>query len=188
MNKLTVSIYHDDAPFSPREDDNYGTIVAFARNYSFNEVPEVQQSDFTSWQEMEEYLVKQCGAILVLPVYMYKHSDIALSTRSFMGRAHHASWDSGRIGLIYTTRKQVELLYGPFRLTKSMKTRLSNWLTNEVEEYGRYVNGEVFGYTIEDEDGEQVDGAGGFIGSEYALEEATSAMNSLLKNLEVTYA
>ena len=44
-----------------------------------------------------------------------------------------------------------------------------------MEEYGKYVDGDCWGYVIQDEEGEDVDSCWGFIGLEYAEEEANRA-------------
>ena len=42
---------------------------------------------------------------LMLPLYLYDHSGLAMSTESFSGRAPHAEWDSGQVGWIYVSKK-----------------------------------------------------------------------------------
>ena len=42
---------------------------------------------------------------LMLPLYLYDHSGLAMSTESFSGRAPHAEWDSGQVGWIYVSKE-----------------------------------------------------------------------------------
>ena len=44
---------------------------------------------------------------LMLPLYLYDHSGLAMSTESFSGRAPHAEWDSGQVGWIYVSKEDV---------------------------------------------------------------------------------
>ena len=45
------------------------------------------------------------GQVAILPLYLYDHSGLAMSTGSFVGRAHHAEWDSGQVGFIYMDKE-----------------------------------------------------------------------------------
>lgn len=118
-----------------------------------------------------------------LPVYKYEHSGVALSTGSFLGRAQHAEWDSGQIGWAY------------------IRTDAEHWdgmdeeaiLSGFVEELGKWMNGEVYGYVVEDkvhgtkvydddrdgvefEDWEEGDSCWGIVGYDYAEVEAKMAL------------
>ena len=42
---------------------------------------------------------------LMLPLYLYDHSGLAMSTESFSGRAPHAECDSGQVGWIYVSKE-----------------------------------------------------------------------------------
>ena len=44
---------------------------------------------------------------LMLPLYLYDHSGLAMSTESFSGRAPHAECDSGQVGWIYVSKEYV---------------------------------------------------------------------------------
>lgn len=46
-------------------------------------------------------LVNEKNEYAILPLYLYDHSGLAMSTGSFIGRALHADWDSGPVGFIY---------------------------------------------------------------------------------------
>lgn len=46
-------------------------------------------------------LVNEKNEYAILPLYLYDHSGLAMSTGSFLGRALHADWDSGQVGFIY---------------------------------------------------------------------------------------
>ena len=55
---------------------------------------------------------------LILPVYMYEHSGIALSTGSFSD-----NWDSGQVGWIYTSHKNIIKEYGSLTEETIQKAR-----------------------------------------------------------------
>jgi hypothetical protein len=110
---------------------------------------------------------------VILPVYMFEHSHVALGVRDFGDR-----WDSGQVGWVYALPTQIRHAYNCTRITTKIRTQVAEVLKGEVEEYGRYINGECYGYTIEDAHGEELDACWGFIGWEYAKERAEEAASA----------
>jgi hypothetical protein len=134
--------------------------------------------------------------IEVVPVYMYEHSAVALSTGSFIGRAQHAEWDSGQVGFAYIT---------PEKLEETGITDYEGAISTEVATLGQWMNGEVYGYVLEerveyaairrDEDGtvtdvdyeltryewEETDSCWGIIGYDWAEKEALMAFQAELQ-------
>lgn len=101
---------------------------------------------------------------IVLPLYLYDHSALAMSTSSFAGRAVHAEWDSGQIGWIYVSKADVREEYGVERITPSVRQQAENQLRREVEIYDAYLRGECYGYELY-KNGELEDSCWGFVGS-----------------------
>ncbi len=191
---IVVEIFPDTEPLNPREDgETYGIMACAHKKYNFSdEGAEISTSDFTTWDEVERYLIKECGAIVILPLWLYDHSGISISTRSFYGRAHHAQWDSGRVGFIYATRKSIEFGQEWKYLTKERRAKIEEYLRMEIDIYDQYLTGDVYGYSVA-VDGEVVDSCYGFFGLEFAKEEAiVSAKHCiervLQEELEVSYA
>lgn len=100
-------------------------------------------------------------SMVILPLYLYDHSGLAMSTKSFFGKAPHAEWDSGQVGWIYIDRDKFEKLYGEFN-EKNIQTAIKD-LTAEADLYGHYIAGENYSLAIF-EDGEQIESIGGFTG------------------------
>jgi hypothetical protein len=94
-----------------------------------------------------------------LPIYMYDHSSISLSTKPFGCR-----WDSGQLGIIYVTKENIRKEYQTKRVTKKVLMQVRECLRGEVEEYHDYVSGNVHGYVLKDADDNEVDSCWGFIG------------------------
>jgi hypothetical protein len=63
--------------------------------------------------------------VVMLQLYLYDHSGISMSSRSFLGRAHHAEWDSGPVGFIYATKEHFlkETGYTEFQLFGTDKNK-----------------------------------------------------------------
>ena len=100
----TINIYSDDDPMNPRtECDNLGTMLCYHGRYTLGDADPVYKSDDQNgWDELEEKLIKEQHAVVVLPLYLYDHSGITMNTGGFS-----CSWDSGQVGFIYVTREKV---------------------------------------------------------------------------------
>ena len=158
----TIRIEHDQDCSSPRENDNLGTIATWHRRYALGDVQPRETP--------EEYIAGLPKGTISLPVYMYEHGGIALST----GRDGQFSdpWDSGQLGVITCTPEKIRAEYSCKRITPAIREKVIAVLTGEIEEYSHFVGGECYGYVIEDIDGEHVDSCWGFIGYEYVQEAA----------------
>lgn len=102
---------------------------------------------------------------LLLDLYMYDHSGVAYSTSPFSCR-----WDSGQVGFVYVSHEKIIKEYGS--LNDGALAKAKHCLEAEVEEYSKWANGEVYYYVVKDEDGEELDSCGGYLGYDVA-EEAT---------------
>nr|VUX18845.1 Uncharacterised protein [Faecalibacterium prausnitzii] len=69
---------------------------------------------------------------IVLPLYLYDHSTLAMSMESFVGRAVHAEWDSGQVGWIYVSKADIRAEYQVDRITPSVREQAENRLKDEV--------------------------------------------------------
>ncbi len=195
MNKLTVKIMHDTDPQSPREWDHYGIMAGFHSRYDIGDNDPaalldggyLNRKDYTGWDEMHADLRRR-GALCIRPLFLYDHGGTRISTKSFAGRAHHASWDSGQIGFIFTTRKNIEKMQGWKRLTKERRAKIQGYLEAEVEEYDQFMTGDVYGYIIEDGHGNNINSCWGYYGFKIAKQEAAIELAWHIENeLDVTY-
>lgn len=150
-----IIIQYDDDAESPRYWDNLGTIVTTRlRNYSIGD------EEINEYLEDIEKIVIDRGAAVTLPLYMYAHSGVAISTSPFGCR-----WDSGQIGFIYVDRNKILSEFGWKRLSKGRAKHIIERLDSEVEIYNTYLSGETYGYTVESEDGSTLYSCWGFIGN-----------------------
>lgn len=115
---------------------------------------------------------------VVLPLYLYDHSGITISTGPFS-----CVWDSGQVGWIYVTHENIRKEYGWKRLTKKRLKQIEGYLKGEVDVYDDYLTGAVYGYVVEDPDGIDVEDGScwGFYGHDHEksglLEAARSAVD-----------
>lgn len=163
-----IEIIHDEFAPNPRiEFDNLGTMVCFHRRYELGDrYHGYRSSDFNSWDELKKQIIKDHDPAVILPIYMYDHSGITISTSPFS-----CHWDSGQIGFIYIGRLKVMKEYNVKRITHLLKDRLTGYLKAEVETYDNYLTGSCYGYEIT-KDGETIDSCWGYYGRESARQEA----------------
>lgn len=167
----TVKILADENPESPRNDDNLGVVVAFHRRYDLGDKDHgIKSGNFNGWDEMEAHLRKEKDAAIILPIYMYDHSGITISTKPFS-----CPWDSGRLGLIYVTNDSLRAEYGVKRIGAATLRKATAVLEGEIETYDQFLRGDIYGYVVEDADGKELDSCWGFYGLDYCREEAKSA-------------
>lgn len=189
MSKYRLRIEQDDSPMSPREWDNLGTVAAYHRRYNLSD--EGAPVDVEGAQYIEH-----SDRYFSLPVYLYDHSGIAISTSSFVGRAHHAEWDSGKLGIIYVSKDDVRKEYNVKRITKKIEESVLRVLNGEIETYNQYLMGDIWGFVVEKEeiytadDGdtitewEHVDSCWGFYGEEEAQSEGQAILKSYQEDEE----
>ena len=178
-NGLTINIAQDLEPQSPREWDNLGHMICFHSRYTLGDKHNFSTDEFNGWEEMEIDLKTQYEAVVVLPLYLYDHSGISMRTYR---HGHHASWDCGCVGFIYVTKGDIIKEYD--KVTKKTIARAEKVLIGEVEEYNDYLTGNVYGYIIEDKDGENLESCWGFSGDyeKGALKEAQSLVDHMTNN------
>ncbi|HQL49052.1 MAG TPA: hypothetical protein PLC09_10310, partial [Holophaga sp.] len=85
-------------------------------------------------------------------------------------------WDSGQVGFIFATREKVLRAWGAKRMNERIRGLALKALRSEVEEYDAYLTGDVYGYTVEDQDGEELDSCWGFVGLQVAEDSAMSSL------------
>lgn len=181
LGDFTLKMMYDEYPDSPREWSNLGTMVCFHNRYDLGDDHNLRSDDYDGWDDMEKNITENFDVSVILPLYLYDHSGITISTSPF-----GCPWDSGRIGFIYVTKEQVRNEYGVQRITKSIKEKVVNVLKGEVETYDMYIRGEVFGYRIEDKDGNIVDSCFGYYDQEDCLLNGQDLLEYYVKeNVEV---
>jgi len=157
---VSVKIYYDEDPMSPREWDNLGTMVCWHRRYNLGD--DQAPRDYDSVQD----LIESYDAKVLLPLYLYDHSGITMNVGGFSD-----PWDSGQVGFIYVTAETIRKEYGCKRITAKVLANVETCLRSEVGTYDQYLTGDVYEYVV-DEDGRDEDRCCGLFGLEYAKEEA----------------
>lgn len=176
MKKYELKIEQDTDPESPRTWDNLGTMICFHKRYELGDKTDYRTEDYDSWEELKEGIIKNEGEVVILPLYLYDHSGITISTSSFSCR-----WDSGQVGFIFVSNHKI-------KKEGIDETKVEQYLIDEVKVYDQYLTGDVWGYNVYEvstcdkghEHKELVESCYGF----YGHDECESEGQSVLQHLE----
>lgn len=188
----TIEIHYDEggsAFANPRDWSNLGSIICWHRKYNLSDKDrpddgpsgEPDRGHFAYLPEDFRKWAKEHRAIM-LNIYMYEHSGIALSTSPFS-----CPWDSGQIGFIYVLPSKVREEFKVKSINGALKKKVLKQLEDEVKIYGSYVSGEVFDYVIKNTEDEVVGSCGGFVGHDeikFMIESAREEIDSLIEDFE----
>lgn len=158
---LIIKIEHDEINESP---DDWGNTDLFltANHRQFW----VSREGFNPQDINMEKVTKK---YMVFPLIAYIHSGVALS-RSRDGYPFNDSWDSCQVGFIFVEKKSFP------------QKNYGEAADSLLEEWNTYLSGNVWGYVIEDEDGDHIDSCWGFYGDpEDCMKEAKQAADAELR-------
>ena len=134
----TIKIIVDNNPLNPVEEfDQFGKMICFHNRYNLGHKHNHSLDSFQAFIKANE------KDIVVLPLYLYDHSGITISTTPF-----NCQWDSGQVGFIYATREQILKEYGVKRITPKIRRKVEKLLITEVDTYDKYLTGGVYGFQI----------------------------------------
>ena len=185
---------------SPRDWENLGKMICFHSRYNlgdkhtyktpddfiydlaieiFNEdkVDADYQWRLSGKEFIDKYLPKLEKYIFILPLYLYDHSGLTISTSSFS-----CPWDSGQIGWIYVKKEHIRKEWGVKRISPKLRGKSMDNLKGEVECYDQFLRGEIYGYVIFHND-EDVGSCWGFYGDpeDYLVSEAKAEVDALIE-------
>ena len=159
-----IKIFYDEDPPNPRTEwEHQGTISYWHRRRIVGDDKDGtrllrplddEASDPPTREDMER------SGLVFLPVYMYDHSGVTINTTGFS-----CPWDSGQLGWVWAKFNPDEY---------NSRESLEHAIQAEIEEYDHYLRGNVYGYEVEDEDGNLLESCWGFFGDYdgHVLEEA----------------
>ncbi len=144
--EYTINIIQDSFPENPRKDfEPMATIVCVHSRYNLGDREDCDTDTIKEIANDKDNLV--------LPLYLYDHSGITISTKPFSCR-----WDSGQVGIIYISYSDIE----KNKITEKQAIEIMN---GEVETYDNYLTGNVYGYEVIDKNDKDIDSCWGYYGN-----------------------
>lgn len=150
----TLEIIRDEDPLNPRtEYDNFGTMVCCHKSYNLGDEKDglnghgIDHTEFGGWDEMEAWIKHENPDCVILPLFLFDHSGITISTTDATFQAcDSAGWDWGQVGFIFVSRKKVAKEYGEHG--GRTDEQIEECLRNEVAVYDQYLTGDVYGFIL----------------------------------------
>lgn len=164
--KYTINLMDNTEYYNPREENNnLGKMICFHRKYNLG--------DNHNYSIAEAQELETSKNIISLPLYLFDHTDITISTKPF-----YCPFDSGKVGFIYISYEDVYKEYNVTRISKKLREKILHILQEEVLIYDQYIRGEIYEYEIYD-DRDIIDIVGGFFNEEDAKQEAKISLAQL---------
>lgn len=140
--KYLLDIRYDYDAETPRAWDNLGTIYGYWKG-TCGIIDEEAIGGYNSFEEEFENEVGKFEDYIYLNVYGYDHGGRAVSTSSF-----GCPWDSGQIGYIYVSKKDILAEFGGKRVGKKLREMIEEVLKKEIEDLNRWLQNDVYGYFL----------------------------------------
>lgn len=177
---------------NPRENDGkICEMICFHKKYEIGDSHDLKSEDYSGWDGLRQHLIKERGAKVITPIYMYDHSSQTIKTSPFS-----CKWDSGQIGFAIVTALTIKECYGDDQdVTPEFLVGCGKQLELEVQDYCAYIEGDGIGYKIyaEADEAEEtvIQEVFGFYGSDEktngALESAKADIRHILGFKEHTF-
>ena len=154
-----------DAP-SPRKDSNIGKFITNERGrnspdrdiYLHNLMMETYE-DATSSEDHLARLYKAISeVILIVPICRYEHSGVQYMT------GVHEGYDYSNCGFYFVTKETYKEIFGDEEVDEE---KILAVVKCEIEDYNRYLNGDIYSFELFNDEGDFVDSCSGF----YLLED-----------------
>lgn len=160
---LTIEICYDESASNPRDEfENMGTIVGW-RDRRHRLGDRQVSLECTDPEDIVGEL-RDDGARLILPIYYSEHGPRCVL--SVGGPEDLADLDDSA-GLVYVSAEKLRAEYSLKRISARAIRYATTVLHGEIDEYGAYLTGDVFGFVIKDPVGEHLDSCWGFYGLNY---------------------
>ena len=160
----TIHVRRDECDGDgPRDWSNIFTWYSNSSRYSFDghSITELENDDMerNEGESVVDYFRRMNPDMYIFPIYGYEHGGLTLST----GRGGQFSdpWDSGMYALAACDKKKFEEEV-KVQEGKTVEDRAFEILEGEVETMDRYLNGGVYGYVVENGEGQEIDSCWGF--------------------------
>lgn len=174
--ELVLKIEYGEVLESPREWGNLGTFYTWERGYITPDNNDYRNGmEFfedmlgydLAWKIHDKYnnvrdfmvdvaeRMNKLGYVL-FPVAKHEHGNIIYELGTASG------WDSGTVGVIFAKKEKIYEWFNVKKVTGKVLEQVERNFESELDTYTKYVNGEVYGYIVEDLIENEVDSVWGF--------------------------
>lgn len=124
--------YHN---FNPRDRvDNFCHLSLEHCKYNLGDKePTINYNNYDSWEEIEQMLIDDYDAHILVTVSMTDHSYLSI----YAGEPRDP-WDAGKIGFAWVTKEEIKKRFGDDSEASMEKARQA--IHAEIEEYAAYVS------------------------------------------------
>ena len=163
---LTIRYEQDQDAESPEDFEcpENGVWLITTRNRYFEVIPKGHSLDEVVEANGKGELYED--KFKIYPLYAYAHSGVVLSLGAF-----GCPWDSGQIGFVLIDADP-SIIPDPDKAAECL-----------VETWNQYLSGDVWGYIIEDSEGNDLDSCWGHYGEEWCREAAHQAADCIAESL-----
>lgn len=159
-NGVTVTLLYDDAPDSPADWGNYKLVTFDCRL-----ITDVDRSEYFNDDDMPntelDAMIKSGKAV---PLEYYKHSGCIYRP---------ATEDNG-------TEPDGFIIFEDAYIKDVSYDDRQKYAAGDLETYTQWANGEVYGYRVTDQDGEEIESLYGVYGADYCESEANTVADNYL--------
>ena len=170
-----LELVPDDNPLNPREDDNLCKILSLHKNYS-GDKHNYKTYDYDNLEELIAAIKKGEDACVIVPLYFYEHGGIIVRTSPFNDR-----FDSGAFGFAVVSKQAIRKTYNLKRVSAKSIQLARGIIEIEVEMYSQYINGDIYGFKVIDNDGCVLEDGYGYYNSEDCLIDGRNFINRLIE-------
>ena len=137
-SSIAYVISHDDGCGNPRNEfSNLGHVAIYPKVHSKYRIADkpIEFEKASSIEASSNYVS--------LPIYMYAHSGITIRTTPYS-----CPWDSGKVGIIYLSKKEIRDQYGWKSVTAKRVKTIQQVFVNEIQVLDHYITGETYMFRI----------------------------------------
>jgi len=171
----------DKDPINPRvEYEHLTTMFIIHPKYKhLGDKHDYVPGDFDGWNNCAERLKAAHKIVRMHPLFIYDHGGVCLSTKG--DGVFSDPWDSCMVGFIAITQDRVNMHFSKDGSDVGLsEEELESIIQYDITEYNQYLAGDVYGYIIEDEFGNELDSCWGYYGRDNAEQALQEELQSFL--------
>lgn len=166
-NGFVVEIYYDPYPPNPRYGFHYGTMYCSHSQYTLGDV------QFDDWDK--QYASFDPNGI-ILPIFLYDSNGITLSSTQSNSAWNFGLGSAQQVGWIYMSPQEIRKEFSVKNITKRLREEIAEIFAEEIDEYSAFLEGDIYGYVIKDENDNTLDTCWGYESVEYCKKVANEVI------------